>query len=316
MANLIIPATKSLTVTNKYPDKNLNEGTITIGFDNKNNYYSYLFFDISPLPSDIIISSAELVLFKTDKFFNNTEQKISISPLRDYFSTYTTYNNIPNYDQYLIINFYPLTSKVSVTINVTTIVSSWIKNRPSNKGVFLYGKSKCPIVNFGASKNDDTSLIPFLKVYYEQLSPNRYGKTFCKNNTSEICNKQCIKICKEDLEEIISKICNYIYCNKPCPPPIPPQPHPPNDGNFTDVNVTGNVAPYSVYNVIVEVEVTRAGTSKKDYYYTSDTYINSSNPNSLAINKNYQIAIVAKLQPGDTQTVNLYGSYKGPVINP
>lgn len=71
MANIIIPAVKSITVTNKYPDKSLNEGTITIGLDNKNNYYSYLFFDVSSIPSNIVIYSAELVLFKIDHFLNN-----------------------------------------------------------------------------------------------------------------------------------------------------------------------------------------------------------------------------------------------------
>ncbi len=310
MANIIIPAAKSLTVTNKYPDKSLNEDIITIGFDNKNTYYSYLFFDVSSLPSNIVISNAELVLFKTDNFFNNVEQKLSISPLRDYFSTYTTYNNAPNYDHYSIINFYPLTSKVAVTINVTNIVSAWIKNRPSNKGIIIYGKSRGTIVNFGSVKNDDTYLIPFLKVHYEHLATNRYHKT-------ENCNERCIKICKDDLEEMFSKICMDVGCNKPYPPPPPPPPPPsPDPGTIVDVDVTGNVAPYSVYNIIIEVEVTRNLTGQKDYYYISDVYVNSSNPNILPINKTYQIAVVPEIQPGDTQSVNLYGSYKGPVINP
>lgn len=314
MANIIIPAAKSLTVTNKYPDKSLNEGTITIGFDNKNTYYSYLFFDVSSLPSDIVISSAELVLFKTDQFFNNIDQKLSISPLRDYFSTYTTYNNAPNYDHYSIINFYPLTSKVAVTINVTNIVSAWIKNRPSNKGIIIYGRSTGTIVNFGSVKNHDTYLIPFLKVHYEHLGDIRYNKTICRDHNTKNCNEECLKICKDELEEMFAKICKDICC-KPNPPPVPPTPSP-NSGTIVDVDVTGNVAPYSVYNIIIEVEVTRALTGQKDYYYTSDVYINSSNANSLPINKTYQIAVVPEIQPGDTQSVNLYGSYKGPVINP
>ena len=196
MANIIIPAVKSLTVTNKYPDKSLNEGTITIGLDNKNNYYSYLFFDVSSIPSNIVIYSAELVLFKTDHFLNNIEQKLSISPLIDYFSTHTTYNNAPNYDHYSTINFYPLTSKVAVTINVTNMVSAWIKNRPSNKGVIIYGRSKGTIVNFGSVKNDDTYLIPFIKVHYEHLSPNKYNKKLCRPDNDKNYNEECIKICK------------------------------------------------------------------------------------------------------------------------
>lgn len=310
MANIIIPAAKSLTVTNKYPDKSLNEGTITIGFDNKNTYYSYLFFDVSSLPSNIVISSAELVLFKTDKFFNNIEQKLSISPLRDYFSTYTTYDNAPNYDHYTIINFYPLTTKVAVTINITNIVSAWIKNRPSNKGIIIYGKSIGTIVNFGSVKNDDNYLIPFLKVHYKNLGDIRYNKTVCSYHNTKNCNEECVKICKDELKEMFAKICEDICRNKP----NPPNPNP-NPGTIVAIDVTGNVAPYSVYNIIIEFEVTRTLTGQKDYYYTSDVYINSFNANSLSINKTYEIAVVPEILPGDTQAVNLYGSYKGPVIN-
>ena len=316
MANIIIPAVKSLTVTNKYPDKSLNEGTITIGFDNKSNYYSYLFFDFSSIPSDIVIYGAELVLFKTDNFFNSIQQKLSISPLRDYFSTYTTYNNAPNFDHYSIINFYPLTSKVAVTINVTNMVSAWIKNRPSNKGMIIYGRSKGTIVNFGSVKNEDTYLIPFLKLHYDRLTPNRYNKTICSYDNTKNSNEKCIKICKSELEEIFSNICKDICCNNPSPPPIPPSPPSPNPGTIVDVNVTGNVAPYSVYNIIIEVEVTRAATGQKDYYYVSDVYTNSFNDDSLPINKTYKIAVIPEIQPGDTQSVKLYGSYKGPVVNP
>ena len=315
MANIIIPAVKSLTVTNKYPDKSLNEGTITIGFDNKNNYYSYLFFDVSSIPSDVVIYSAELVLFKTDHFFNNSEQKLSISPLKDYFSTYTTYNNAPNYDHYSTINFYPLTSKVAVTINVTNMVYSWIKNRPSNKGMIIYGKNKSTIVNFGSVKNDDTYLIPFIKVHYDHLNPNKYNKKLCRPDNSKNCNDECIKICKSELEEILTKICKEVCCNNSYPAPDPPTPSP-DPGTIVEVDVTGNVAPYSVYNIIIEVEVTRTITGQKDYYYVSDVYNNSLNFNILSINKTYKIAVVPEIQPGDTKSVKLYGSYKGPVINP
>ena len=313
MANIIIPAVKSLTVTNKYPDKSLNEGTITIGFDNKHNFYSYLFFDVSSIPSNIAIYSAELVLFKTDHFFSNSEQKLSISPLRDYFSTYTTYNNAPNYDHYSTINFYPLTSKVAVTINVTNMVSSWIKNRPSNKGIIIYGKNKGTIVNFGSVKSDDTYLTPFIKIHYENINLNKNNKKVCSYDTIENCNKECIKICKSELEEIISKICKDICCNNPSPP-TPPSPPAPNPGTIVDINVTGNVAPNSVYNIIIELEVIRNITGQKDYYYTSDVFTNLSNSNILPIDNTYKIAVVPEIQPGDTQSVKIYGSYKGPSI--
>ena len=315
MANIIIPALKSITVSNKCPNKSINENIITIGTNNNANYYSYLFFDVSSLPSDIRISSAELVLFKTDNFFNNNEEKLSISPLTDYFSTYTTYNNAPNYDHYSKINFYPLTSKVAVTVNITNIVSGWIRNRPSNKGIIIYGRNKGTIVTFGSVKSDDTYLIPFLKVYYEKINPNKHNKILCKYGNNENCNYDFIKISKKELEELLSKICKDVCCNNPYPP-SPPAPTPTqNHSTIVDVDVTGNVAPYSVYNIIIEVEVTRAITGQKDYYYTSDVYINSLNSNSLPIKKSYKIAVIPEIQVEDSQSINIFCSYNGPVIN-
>ncbi|WP_346890849.1 DNRLRE domain-containing protein, partial [Clostridium sp. UBA3887] len=71
MSNIIIYATKSLTVTSKLINGNMNKPTITVGSDGIHNYISYLFFDISSIPSNASISSAELVLFKTNNFYND-----------------------------------------------------------------------------------------------------------------------------------------------------------------------------------------------------------------------------------------------------
>lgn len=128
MNSITIPAIKSLSITNKYSDKSLNGDKIIVGADGNYNYYSYLFWDISSIPTNATVYNAKLTLFKTDNFYYDTSKKFSISPLYEYFSTYTTYNNSPNYDHYTVINFYPLTDNISVTIDITTIVSSWVKN--------------------------------------------------------------------------------------------------------------------------------------------------------------------------------------------
>eukprot|EP00831_Metopus_contortus_P004366 TRINITY_DN11613_c0_g1_i2.p2 TRINITY_DN11613_c0_g1~~TRINITY_DN11613_c0_g1_i2.p2 ORF type:complete len:156 (+),score=57.29 TRINITY_DN11613_c0_g1_i2:84-551(+) len=57
MNSITIPAIKSLTITNKYPDKSLNEDKILVGSDGKYDYYSYLFWDISSIPSNVIAVS-------------------------------------------------------------------------------------------------------------------------------------------------------------------------------------------------------------------------------------------------------------------
>lgn len=312
MRSILIPAVKSITVTNKFPNKSLNENIITVGSDNKYKYYSYLFFDTSLIPCNVIISKAELVLFKTDTFYDDNSKKISISPLKEYFSTYTTYNNPPYYDSYNKISFYPLTSKVAVSVNITTIISSWVKNQQSNKGLILYEKNKDGIINFTSVNSDD---IPFIKVSYKEnniIKPPKedcqekccYNKNCdCKGKCT--CNKKCIKISKEELKNILVEVFKEVCCNN-CNPQ-------PDNSTVRQVRVTGTVAPLSIYFIVVNIEVTRANTGVKDNYYISDRYDNSLNNTPFSIDKLYDIAIIPKIQPGDVETVNLYGSYKGPI---
>lgn len=308
MGSIMIPAIKSLTITNKHADKSINEDVIIVGFDGRYNYYSYLFFDTSSLPCDAIVSNAELVLFKTDKFYNDNSKKISISPLKEYFSIYTTYNNPSAYDHYTTINCYPLTSKVAVTINITTIFSLWLKNKPNNKGIILYTKNKGSTVSFGSANSEDNNLVPFIVVHYEN-SPNNIilhkecCNKSCINTDENNCSKQCVRICRDELEEIIIKICKE-NCNNNNPQP---------NTNVRQVRVTGTVDPLSIYCIIVNLEVTRAMSGSKDNYYVCDEYDNSLNDNSLPIDKIYNIAVIPQVESGDTESVTLYGSYKGPI---
>lgn len=308
MRSIIIPAIKSLTITNKYPNKSLNEDIITVGSDDKYKYYSYLFFDISSIPCNVVICNAELVLFKVDKFYDDNSKIISISPLREHFSTYTTYNNPSIYDSYTKINFHPLTSKVAVTINITSIISSWVKNKINNKGIKLYTKNKDSIIHFGSAKSNDDYLLPFIKVTYKYcLSPCRrlnYAY-YCFNKYPKYnCNGKYVVIYKNDFKEILTKIYKDIYKNK-CNPNA--------DATIRKVRVTGTVAPLSQYVIIINLQVTRAYTGHKDNYYVCDKYDNNLNNHSLSINKIYNIPIIPKIKPCDIGNVKLYGSYKGTI---
>lgn len=323
MKSIRIPAIKSLTTTNKYPGKSFNEDTIKIGFDGEYNYYSYLFWDLSLIPPNVIVSSAKLTLFKADNFFNDISKKISISPLYDYFSAYTTYNNSPDYDRYTIINFYPLTTNVSVTVNIRTIVSSWVKNSLRNKGIILYARNNNIFTSFGSVKTSDNYLVPFIVINYEPYSPNKYckkkrndehihssndySKKYHNNNYfQDDCRNKYIKVCKEELEEVLFKVCKKACnCNS--------SPYASNASITRAVDVTGVVAPLSIYYIVVDLQVTRASSGQINHYYVSDEYDNSLNNNSLSIDKTYNIAISPPIQSGDTDNVVLYGSYKGSI---
>lgn len=318
MNSITIPAIKSLSITNKYSDKSLNGDKIIVGADGNYNYYSYLFWDISSIPTNATVHNAKLTLFKTDNFYYDTSKKFSISPLYEYFSTYTTYNNSPNYDHYTVINFYPLTDNISVTIDITTIVSSWVKNSLKNKGIILYGRNEDILTSFGSVKSSDNYLMPFIIVNYDSYSPNKCLKKECTNKYSKDCCKKkyndeyfkddcCekyIKICKEELKSILFKVCKEA-CRGNC------NPFPSNTSITRTVRVTGTVAPTSVYYIVVDLQVTRASSGQVNHYYVSDEYDNSLNNTPLPIDKTYNIAVSPPIQSVDAEDVILYGSYKG-----
>ena len=266
MGSILIPASKSLTVTDRLPDGNINEDIIITGRDGIYNYFSYLFFDISSIPSNVSISYAELVLFKTDKFYDDMNKTFGICPLLDYFSIYTTYSNRPRINDSVLKNFYPLTSKVAVTIILTSFVSSWVRNSCPNTGIMLFGKSKNILVKFGSSINQNSYLIPFLKV------------CFIPAAIKSICNKYY-----------------YYHYDNPL---------------LKQVQVTGTVAADANYQAFVNIEVQRSGSGHKDNYYVADEYDNTSNNAPLHIDKTYTIPVVPRPSPGDTESTNVYGSYK------
>jgi len=286
----MLPATKSLTLTNKLPDGNINDDYITVGSDGLYIYSCFLFFDISTIPNNANISNAELVLFKTDNFYNDIRKCIYIYPLLDYFSTFTTYNNPPEVNHLIVGSLYPLTSKISATANLTKIVSLWFRNAASNKGIILCKKNNNFITNFGSAICMDSYITPFIKVIYNV------------KNTNVIHEKH--SNCKDRCDHDIKVIYN------PCPCYCPPHPKP-GVPTIRQVEVIGTVAPYSIYVAIVTLSVTRSGSGHIDNYYVTDEYDNSASSTPLAIDKFYNIAVIPQETLGDTETVNFYGSYKG-----
>lgn len=257
MSSILIPATKSLTVTNKFPNRNINEGIITVGKNGIYNYVSYLFFDISAIPSNVCILNAELVLFKTNNFYEDRRKKAFIYPLLDYFSTYTTYNNHPEINNSIEKAFCPMTSKVAVRVNLTCLVTLWINNKQPNTGIALFDINNEVFAEFGSAICTDSYLVPFIDVSIDN-----------SNN----CNCQ--------------------------------------DATKKQVQVIGTVAAASKYEAIVNIAVKRKDSGYIDNYYVVDEYDNSLNGNPLKINKSYNMAIVPKVMPGDTETAAFYGSYK------
>ncbi|MDW8801302.1 DNRLRE domain-containing protein [Clostridium sp. A1-XYC3] len=182
MPCLDIPATKSLTVSSKYPNSNINNKYIYIGnecsvkyicylYNDKciyarneclAKYISYLYFDISSIPGNIKNIYATLVLFKKpilcdeilydedddyDYSSNNYDKhkfnnRYIIYPLSEYFSDYTTYKNRPKYDCSLEKSFFINEKNICEEIDITPIVSNWISGKIPNKGLMFKGEKK------------------------------------------------------------------------------------------------------------------------------------------------------------------------------
>lgn len=277
--SIIIPSTKSLTLTNKIPDGNINNDNITVGDDGVYTYSSLLFFDISTIPNNAEIANAKIVLFKTDNFYENKKKCIYIYPLFDSFSNYTTYKNPPKVNHLIEGILYPITSKISVTANVTKMVSLWFKNANSNRGIILCKKNNNFITNFGSAICRDSSLTPFIKVIYSI----KHTTVIPENHTQ-------------------MKVIYY-----PCPCNCNP-----NNGIPTprQVKVIGTVAPMAIYEAIVKLVITRNGTGHTDNYYVTDEYDNSVSNTPLEIDKIYNIAVIPQVNPGDTENIAFYGAYK------
>lgn len=292
MESIIIPSTKSLTLTNNNANGNINEDNITVGNINQNNitvgndelytYSSFLFFDISTIPGNAEISNAELILFKTDNFYENIKKCIYIYPLSDLSSNYTIYKNPLKGMHRIECSL----SRISVTANITKIVSLWFKNTVSNKGIILYQKKRNFITNFGSAMCKDRFLIPFIKVSYS-----------IKNTIIE--HKKLTK-CKNG--------CNFRSCNFNFNLNLNLNPNP-GIPTTRQIQIIGIVAPVAIYGAVINLAVTRSHTGHIDNYYVTDEYDNSTNNTPLSIDKIYNIDIFPQKNIGDTENVAFYGSY-------
>ena len=294
MESIIIPSTKSLTLTNKIPNGNINKDNITVGYDGVYTYSSLLLFDISQIPNNAEIANAEIVLFKTDSFYENKKKCIYIYPLFDYFSNYTTYKNHPKVNHLIEGSLYPITSKISATANLTKIVSLWHNNVNSNRGIILCKKNNNFITNFGSAICEDSDLTPFIKVIYSI----KHTIVIPENHTNH----------KNECDHNIENHTQMKVIYYPCPCSCNPIPGIPTT---RQVKVIGIVSPMAIYEAIVNLVITRNGTGHTDNYYVTDEYDNSANNTPLAIDKIYNIDVIPQANPGDTENVAFYGSYKG-----
>lgn len=171
MANLVIPAKNSLTITDKNPRGNINSDTIFIGYSNNYFHASYLYFDTSSIPDNISLNAAHLVLFKYPVYPMGKNYNYMVYPLLDYFSTQTNYENPCLYDNTTQVSFYPFNNKIYLEIDITKIIELWNTNKLVNKGLILTTENyNSSLISFGSANVTDSTLKPFLRLNYEDKS--------------------------------------------------------------------------------------------------------------------------------------------------
>jgi hypothetical protein len=271
LASIIIPANKSITLSDKLPDGNIKEDILLVGSDGINKYISYLFFDISNIPSNVAVTYAELVMFKANNFYNDSSKVFGVYPC-SYFSSYSTYNNRPQIDACNPTYFYPITSQVHVKAVITYIISAWLNNAKRSNCLMLFGKNNDIFSTFGSATSKDSYLIPFLKINFTPIPQ----KPIFINYTTPT------------------------NPNTPVNTGIP---------SVEEVQVTGTVAVNAKYNALINVAVKRQATGNTDNYYVVDEYDNTGKNIPLNIDRTYSITINPKPNPGDKETVTFSGSY-------
>jgi hypothetical protein len=282
-----ILASKSLTLTDRIPNGNIQNLKMIVGCNKEFEYHSLLYFNISTLPNNIVVTKAELTLFKCDSFHNDRSVEFMIYPIYDHFSIYTTYSRMPLVDKFSGTTFYPMTQKSTVTANITNIVASWIKNTSSNKGIIISDILNRSIASFGSSLAKEQQIVPFLTI----TCKHKHRSTQHTKNKNLHCN---------DGIHLSVQIVNN------CNPIIPPNPSSPS---LIEVISTGTIEQHSVFVVMIELVVTRSNGSI-DKYYVSDEYTNSTDK-PLNINKTYSIPVVPSINAGDLVTsANIYGAYR------
>lgn len=168
MASLIIEGSKSISISNRFPNKSIRDESIFIEDKDRSIHKSYLFFDLCSIPANATISSAQLVLFRKNYCHMDNNTFINICPLKDDFSTYTTYRIQPKiYDSYKKVGEVSK-NKVSVEVDITEILKAWLNGTIINKGLVIEGNKKTtPLLIFGSTFTRDEYLMPIIRVIYD-----------------------------------------------------------------------------------------------------------------------------------------------------
>lgn len=174
MGSIDIKCEKNIVFSHKSRE-GVAQCNIKVGTEKSLKYWSYLYFDVSGIPSSKELIEASLVLFKVPTKINiedddkNNKLIYSIMPTIDYVSKYSYfYNNTIKVENRLLIDFVVEKDLGYVEIDITEIVKKWTRNELENKGLLLMGRNKSCYMEMGGCQYNSIGY-PFLKVKYKEF---------------------------------------------------------------------------------------------------------------------------------------------------
>lgn len=177
-----LKCSKSLVFSGRYFE-GVEESNLRIGSTKYFKYKSYLYFDLTPIPSTFQILSARLILYKIPKKNNNLDCVLhnlceyAVVPTLDYVSRYSyIYSDIIEIDRDLVVDF-SIDRRLAYTeIDITTIVNYWIKGKVENKGIIITGKEHSLYQEYGSPLGNNSER-PYLRVESRSCIPIPPGPT-------------------------------------------------------------------------------------------------------------------------------------------
>ncbi|WP_190285264.1 DNRLRE domain-containing protein [Clostridium sp. JN-1] len=166
---------RSLTITDLYPNRNFQKGVLNAGFYEGNLYKSYIYFDLSNLCENFIVNSAVLRLYLKKHISYGKKSNLYIYPLKESFNKCTAFTNQPGISNEFV-KFSARDYNRPLDIDITSLFNSNNINYILNNGILLKcDEDKNSLVSFYSNLTDNCKIVPkiFLDYSCDECSQNK-----------------------------------------------------------------------------------------------------------------------------------------------
>lgn len=178
MAIYYLPATQDAYVSQYYFNSNFGGSpALYIGrFAGPGDVYrSLLKFDLSSLPSDSTIQTAQLFLYVNRKDVPGSQLVTIYQATTDWNESLVTWNNQPSGTEVASGSILDAYVGTYVSFDITPLVQSWYYFTTPNTGIIIQGvETSNALIGFASAENPDSNITPFLFVNLQ----NAFGEAY------------------------------------------------------------------------------------------------------------------------------------------